>query len=443
MTFPRRSSFTALLLVAVAISVVVNFSYLLLLVVNNGANYPRRMGRVERDRVFVTGTEGTLRLTCDGFGYIISESGDSVFVNRMNARWLELQDGDYLKIEAANQPDYENAHLVLRTVIERNGKPFDYGSFFDRPFAITEMFLQFIYYFLVALILLLIMNVARRESLWIFAARSLVSLLGLVALYFLAPVTLRHSGETIFLWQGRNILDFMVIIKCSLIFVVVMLYSQIVSMFRQREQLSLSLEQLKNENLTTRYNMLVSQINPHFFFNSLNSLSLLVREKDEQRALKYIDQLSYTFRYITQNGTSSSLVSVREEIQFAQAYCYLYKIRYQEKISFDFQIDPQMLDALLPALSLQPLLGNAVKHNLISQKHPFLIRIFTQDEKLVVQNRKMPLLEPNPGTGTGLKNLSSRYKLILQKEIEVEQNDENFTVRLPLQLPSREAIQKE
>ena len=88
-------------------------------------------------------------------------------------------------------------------------------------------------------------------------------------------------------------------------------------------------EQLKSETLTTRYNMLVSQINPHFFFNSLNSLAMLVREGDEQKALTYIDQLSFSFRYIIRNG-QNMLTTLAEELRFAEAYGDLFKNRYAD-----------------------------------------------------------------------------------------------------------------
>ena len=179
--------------------------------------------------------------------------------------------------------------------------------------------------------------------------------------------------------------------------------------------------------------MLVSQINPHFFFNSLNSLSMLVREKDEKRALEYIEQLSYTFRYITQNGNSNTLVTLGDELKFAEAYCYLFKIRYADKIFFDIDIGEEYLGWQIPALSLQPLIGNAVKHNAITTKNPFRVRIYASDGCLVVANERRPMLEPQIGTGTGLKNLSSRYKLILGRDIEIVAGEKEFAVKLPLQ----------
>ena len=178
--------------------------------------------------------------------------------------------------------------------------------------------------------------------------------------------------------------------------------------------------------------MLVGQINPHFFFNSLNSLSMLVREEDTKRALEYIDQLSYTFRYITQNGNNSELVPLEEELKFADAYCYMFRIRYADKIFFDFDIEKQYLEYCLPPISLQPLIGNAVKHNTITTARPLHIRIASEEGYIVVSNAIHPKLQPEESTGIGLENLSSRYELIVGRKIEVANDGKEFIVKLPI-----------
>lgn len=213
---------------------------------------------------------------------------------------------------------------------------------------------------------------------------------------------------------------------------VVILYSRIYTLLHREQQVLLENEMLRNENLTTKYNMLASQINPHFLFNSLSSLSMLVREKDEERALNYIDQLAYTFRYISQHSANATFVQLGDEIKFAEAYCYLFKIRYSDKIIFDFDIKREYNSMLLPPMSLQPLIGNAVKHNTITTKNPLRIRIYTEEGYLVVANEKRPMIEPSAGTGVGLSNLNSRYELLLNQEIEITNNDTEFVVRLPL-----------
>ena len=180
--------------------------------------------------------------------------------------------------------------------------------------------------------------------------------------------------------------------------------------------------------------MLVSQINPHFFFNSLNSLSTLVRENDTKKALTYIDQLSYTFRYVLQNSQNME-VPLKEELAFVEAYSYQFKIRYADKIFFDINISDDYLDYMLPSLSLQPLIDNAVKHNAITSRHPMHISIYVEDGMLIVSNPKSPLVEPAQGTGIGLSNLNSRWELIAGKSIEIVDTKDSFMVKLPLLKP--------
>ncbi len=323
----------------------------------------------------------------------------------------------------------------MSRLLVRNGQPFDYGSLYNSSDQWEVILYQIFFYTVVSLLLLVLMTFRRTgdRPIWtsLFARAGVAVVVTSVA-YLLSPITFYHTGETKLVCQIDHMLDFVVMLKCLFMLAVVLLYSQIYVLIYQRQQILLENEQLQNENLTTRYNMLVSQINPHFFFNSLNSLSMLVRERDSERALEYIDQLSYTFRYITQNGNNSELVSLRDEMSFAKAYCYMFHIRYADKIFFDISVSEEYYEYKLPALSLQPLIGNAVKHNAITSKNPLRVSIRTENGNLVVSNPKRPLLEPQVGTGTGLQNLCSRYELMLGKKIEIECSGNEFIVRLPL-----------
>lgn len=433
----RRSSYLGYAFIAIVVSLVCNFSYLLLLVSNQTETGNERTSRKRNKEVVVKQMSGTLSVSSDGYGYIVSEEGDSVFVDHRKVHWLGLEENDKLLVEASSRSNFEAAHPIMRRVIERNGESFDYGALYRGSEQWNILLYQFLFYFILSFILLMVMNSKDRElSWWRFFLRAAICVIILVATYFISPVPLMHSGEVIPVYKSRQVVELVVVLKACFTFAIVILYSRIYTLLYREQQVSLENEILRNENLTTRYNMLASQVNPHFLFNSLSSLSMLVREKDEERALKYIDQLSYTFRYLSQNGANSTFVPLREEIQFAEAYSYLFKIRYADKIAFDFDIEEQYLDYELPPISLQPLIGNAVKHNTISSKQLFRVHIYTKDGYLVVSNEKRPMLEPNPGTGVGLSNLNSRYQLLLNREIEIVDNDKEFTVCLPLEKPN-------
>ena len=427
----RRSTYLSHLIMAVAVSIICNFSYLLLLVSNQSDTGNHR---THSDALVVS---GRLSVSEDHlYGYIYADSGERVYVDHRKLNRLNLADGDELKVEAIKPSKPDAGNLYMHRVIERNGAEFKYSELYRGAKPWLVLLYLFLFYFTLAFILLVIMNVKGRYATWKqLLRRAFICLIITCAAYFISPVPIVHSGEVILAYQSHHIINTVVALKLCFMLTMVILYSRIYTLINREQRMLLENEMLRNENLTTKYNMLASQINPHFLFNSLSSLSMLVREKDEERALNYIDQLSYTFRYLSQNGANSTFVTLREEIQFAESYCYLFKIRYAEKINFDFNIEERYLDHEIPPISLQPLIGNTVKHNTISSKQLFTVRIYTEDGYLVVANEKRPMLEPSQGTGVGLSNLNSRYQLLLNHDIEIIDNDKEFVVRLPLKEP--------
>ena len=428
---PKYSDLILNLLVALAVSLVVTFSYVLLLIVDQKSDGQQRPAKAS---VIARGEEGTLRISPDGHGYIVYENGDSVYVMMQRIYRMNLKDGDRLVANLA-APRRHGAHPVMTELRMRNGEEFDYSTLFNRPSKTTELALQLFYYLVVSFIMLSILtSVRRRYTPGRFVRHCIWCVLAAAALYMVAPVTEWRSGRIMLNCMGDHIFDYMLLLKCSFAVAVSMLYGWVYVLNSKQQAVVMENERLKNENLTTRYNMLVGQINPHFFFNSLNSLAMLVREKHDEKALTYIDQLSYTFRYIIQNG-QSTLMTLDEELKFVEAYSYLFKIRYADKLFFDIDIEEKYRTWTLPALSLQPLIGNAVKHNTITRSKPFHISIRTENGWLVVANPKVPKLEPEPSTGIGLENLRNRWHLITGRDIEIIDTDKEFVVRMPLHNP--------
>ena len=421
------------LLVAVAISLVVNFSYVLLMLVDlNSDSQPRPSDQRAVERP----DEGVLSVHPDGYGYLVYENGDSVYVPTRRMRWLEIAPGDRIVADLM-PPRSEKAHPMLAEIRTRNGAEFDYSKLYNGPSKMTELLLQLFYYLVVSFVMLSILTSVRRNySMSRFVRRCLWCCVAAAALYCVAPVTEWHTGRIGLNFMSGRMFDYMLLLKCSFAVVASMLYGRIYVLSSQRQAVVVENERLKNENLTTRYNMLVGQINPHFFFNSLNSLAMLVRERQDDKALVYIDQLSYTFRYIIQNG-QSTLMTLGEELKFAEAYSYLFKIRYADKLFFDIAVDARYFDWRLPALSLQPLIGNAVKHNTITRSNPLHVSIRVENGILEVSNPRRPKLEPEPSTGIGLENLRNRWQLITGRDIAILSTEERFTVRLPLLNPDK------
>lgn len=421
------------LLVAVAVSLVVNFSYLLLLLVDQKNDTPPAPPEELRGDARLE--EGLLRISPDGHGYLLYANGDSVYVATSRIRRLGLADGDRL-VADVSAPTTAGAHPALKKVLCRNGEEFDYGALFKQPSESLTLSLQLLYFLLLSFVLLSILTPVRcGYSRRRFIVRGCWGIVVAVGLYFLAPVTEWRTGRLLLNFMGPRMLDYVLLLKCSFAVVVSVLYSWIYVLISQQQAVAMENERLKNENLTTRYNMLVGQINPHFFFNSLNSLAMLVREKHDDKALTYIDQLSYTFRYIIQNG-QNTWMTLGEELDFIEAYGYLFRIRYADKFFIDMDVPAEYRQWLLPALTLQPLVGNAVKHNAVTRSNPLHIVVRVDGDRLEVSNAKAPKLEPEPSTGIGLENLRHRVRLITGRDIEIIDTDTTFAVRVPLQNPA-------
>lgn len=428
----QRSTFISNLLIAVVITVVINFSPLLTLIFNsNDASY------YHSPTSGVSEYEGRVQISIDGYGYVVDAHAknsckcvDSIYVSGRLVRMFSIKSGDTLLCTTV-EPNYEGGHLRADEIILHNNTA-PHTMVNDK----LDMAVQFLYFLAVAFIMLTIMTWRSRSAhqRWHYLHRVTIVLLLAFGLYFVSPVMDMRTGaiDIVMNRNSRHLVDWLIILKYTVAVVAIVLYGRIYLLLTQKQDILLENEQLRNENLQTRYNMLVGQINPHFFFNSLNSLSMLVREQSNEKALEYIDQLSYTFRYIIQNG-QNTLTTLREEIAFAKAYGELFKVRYADKLFFDIVVDDSLAEWKLPALSLQPLIGNAVKHNTITSKRPFTVSIRTEGTTLIVENRKAPKIDPEPSTGIGLKNLNSRWELITGQSIEIIDTQERFVVRLPLQ----------
>ena len=427
---PRTRVIWSNVLLSIAVSLLINFSYLLVLFAsqNSDKDRPQWIEEYEARKVEIT-TEGTLHIMPDGYGYLVMDEGcpiDSVYVNSGRVWRFRLKDGDRMRVTALT-PEIKGAHYSLFTIETLDGEVHDYAAQFDKPNTTSQTALQIICYALLMFIVLTIVTrVSRKETLWkrYFLPYS-ISLLIVVAFFFAAPA-LGIKADI-----PRNSLDIVLMLKCMFVYVVAVLYARIYDLLYQRQRIEIKNEQLKTENLSTRYSALVSQISPHFLFNSLNSLSMLVREKHNEKALTYIDRLSHVFRYIIQNG-QNTLSTVADELQFLDSYRYLLEVRYAEKLFFDIDIDPSYMERQMPSLALQPLIENAVKHNTITRSKPLTISIYTKDGAIVVSNPVIPKIEAEVSTGIGLKNLSSRWMMITDKDIKVIHTETTFEVHLPL-----------
>ena len=186
---------------------------------------------------------------------------------------------------------------------------------------------------------------------------------------------------------------------------------------------------LQKENNTARYTALQNQLNPHFLFNSLNTLIAEI-EYNPDNAVRFTKNLSSVYRYVLQSQ-DKTLVSLGEELEFLDSYLFLHKVRLGDCISCVCDIPADLTEAMLPPLTLQLLVENVIKHNTITSARPMKIDIFVQEDRLVVANLVQPR-KSRESSGIGLQNLSNRCKLMLGEEIRALHEKEMFIVKVPL-----------
>ncbi|WP_075555928.1 sensor histidine kinase [Parabacteroides timonensis] len=209
---------------------------------------------------------------------------------------------------------------------------------------------------------------------------------------------------------------------------VVILITETMQQSYKREQTNIANQQLISENIKVKYEALKNQLDPHFLFNSLNTLDGLIG-LDEEKAHEYVDNLSSVFRYTLH---SKNMVKLEDEIEFVNAYVSLLKIRFGKSMRVEYYIDNKFRSYAIMPISIQLLVENAVKHNIIHGKNPLVITIETDnDGYLIVSN--VINLRPEKSIGrVGLVNLSERYKLLFRKEIEIKNINGVFSVKIPL-----------
>ncbi|WP_343638852.1 sensor histidine kinase [Chryseobacterium sp.] len=196
------------------------------------------------------------------------------------------------------------------------------------------------------------------------------------------------------------------------------------------QQIQLELEKVKSDNLGAQYELLKQQINPHFLFNSLNTLKLMAETHDEE-TVDFIVKLSDFYRF-TLESRKLDLISVQEEMKIVDSYLFLQKARFGEGIKFTNELGKETAQTLIPPFTLQLLVENCIKHNIVSQSKPLHIKIYNADDKIVIENPIQRKVTPEDSLGVGLDNIKMRYKHLLEKDITIHSDEKTFQIKLPL-----------
>ncbi len=221
-----------------------------------------------------------------------------------------------------------------------------------------------------------------------------------------------------------------VITRGILILIASIFLSNYIKIQEHRKQIFIDNSLLKQQNLNSQIEVLKNQLNPHFFFNALNTLSWLI-EEDKEKSQVYLNKLSFLLRSSIEMQ-KSTLVPLITELELADAYMHLLSIRFGDKIVYKKHII-NTLGFEIPPMSLQILLENAIKHNIISEEFPLTISILQSDDlKFINVINNYMIKKDSQGNGIGLQNLTERFKAISSNEIKIKCDKKTFEVVLPL-----------
>lgn len=225
-------------------------------------------------------------------------------------------------------------------------------------------------------------------------------------------------------------------IKLALASLVILSIQATLASLAEKEDILLANAELQNENLRTRFEVLKQQVNPHFLFNALSTLRIMIREKDD-RAEPFILKLSDLYRQLLGKNTSQT-VTLNEELEFLRSYIYMLQARFESILHIDIDIWPDIVThRKIPAFSLQLLVENCIKHNIISSAKPLYIRIFQQhDDSIIIENNLQTKPSADESSGIGLDNLRKRYELLqIHDGVNIQKTDTRFSVTLQLLQP--------
>jgi len=206
---------------------------------------------------------------------------------------------------------------------------------------------------------------------------------------------------------------------------------EILFLSKERELDTKIVEELDKERMEAELDVLNNELDPHFIFNALNTLNHLIITNPDT-AYVFNSRLAQVYKYVLMNK-NKELVSLFKELEFIESYFFLLQIRYENKLVFELDTkEAEIRKIMMPPCTLQTVVENAIKHNEFSAEHPLMIKLSLNGEYLKVSNNKKPKPYLVDSTSTGLRNLGSRYMLVCNKNIVIENEEFHFLVKLPL-----------
>ncbi len=244
------------------------------------------------------------------------------------------------------------------------------------------------------------------------------------------------GGLASFVWikMSKEVFSWMAIYKfmavCIAAVIIFTLVYEILFLSKEREIDNKIVDQLDRARSQAELQALTNEMDPHFIFNSLNTLNHLIVNQPKQAHL-FNNKLAQVYKYFLINKTRE-LIPLKNEMEFIDDYFFLLQIRHDGKLQLHVDLNEENNKAMIPPCALQVLIENAIKHNEFTDDNPLSIKISMNGQYIRVTNNAKPKPYAINSTGIGLKNLSSRYRIITRKNIEIEKGHDSFTVKLPL-----------
>ena len=266
-----------------------------------------------------------------------------------------------------------------------------------------------------------------------FPTRIIINLMLLLVIRFISMEwRLYGSGAAL----SQKVADFLFTLNLALEVSFCILAAEIYRLITKNQIAQLRNEALERLNAETTFEVLKSKVNPHFLFNSLNTINAMI-DKDPASARVFVGNMSQVYRHVL-NSENRPVVTLAEELEFALAFGNMLQQRHCGSLIIQADIDHKNLNNFLPPVSLQTLLENAIKHNVVAVQSPLKVRIYTWQGRLHVSNPIQEKRRKEPSTGTGLHNLNQQYLHLCNQGIEIQKSNGQFLVSLPLLLPNEQ-----
>jgi two-component system, LytTR family, sensor kinase len=289
--------------------------------------------------------------------------------------------------------------------------------------AITTLFALFVWYYN---IYTLPLYASKKKNSDISYVRLLISLsVGIGVMFGLAvlqQLILSHInfGPVMLMVEVRGIL-------INLLFY---LFLQLLYQDYTNQKVNVALEHSESDNLSAQYELLKQQVNPHFLFNSLNTLKSMVDSGDGKSG-EFVLKLADFYRFTLENR-KTDLIPLAEEMEIVDAYLFLLKERFEDGFKFNNTIGDEYRNIFIPPFTLQLILENCIKHNIVSVERPLHIQLYINADFIVVENQLQPKKGQQTSLGVGLQNISQRYEHLINKPIEIILSETAFKIKLPV-----------